>query len=545
MTQVKRIFASLICCIVLLSSCSTLLYGPSEKVTIKTGAVAVTAKLNGKQVDTGTDSVFVMKLSKRKKTALLEITKTGFHPVSFELNRSNHSAAQTWNTLGFVFGVGLTATGFGLASSGLESDNALSQSMLIPGLILTTSSIVDVVTKSTKTFVYRDLFFDMFPVTEIDKQNYESIICTAVNARIKPGDKVGNNYRQKGRTYRKIGETAWDETNNINYKDLTVNANDVLYTSGFNVPGLSNKFKEEDNARYQVKGEITRVQLDRYTKSMLAYMFLADVYFLIETRWSVFDNRKGEVVFEKTFTSSSWGKSTAVNTTVLKAVSGSMNKLIADEQFRQAVSRKTHTLPIAGQPVPETIALPVVKAPVKLTDIVESAVTIDLGNSHGSGFLVSADGYIITNYHVVQDESTVNVILNNGFSIMAQVIRTDKESDLALIKLPGKGFKPLSISGEEIQAGSDVVAVGTPGKVELGQSISKGIISGKREINGNIFLQTDVSISPGNSGGPLLNSKNQVVGIVNSKLVGSGIEGIGFAIPVQFALKKLGLTLKN
>jgi hypothetical protein len=85
--------------------------------------------------------------------------------------------------------------------------------------------------------------------------------------------------------------------------------------------------------------------------------------------------------------------------------------------------------------------------------------------------------------------------------------------------------------------------IGTPGDVELGQSVSKGILSGKRKVSEIIYLQTYVAVSPGNSGGPLIDERGQIVGIIQRKLVGAGIEGVGFALPIETAMKQLGLEV--
>ena len=122
------------------------------------------------------------------------------------------------------------------------------------------------------------------------------------------------------------------------------------------------------------------------------------------------------------------------------------------------------------------------------------------------------------------------------------MVRVNAEMDLALIKIDADGlsaFQLPSVSGAEI--GSDVYAIGTPADKELGQTVSKGIISGRRKIEGHSLLQTDVSINGGNSGGALVARSGQLLGIVNAKLVGRGIEGIGFAIPAEQVTEALQL----
>ena len=116
---------------------------------------------------------------------------------------------------------------------------------------------------------------------------------------------------------------------------------------------------------------------------------------------------------------------------------------------------------------------------------------------------------------------------------------------MALLKVSGQNFRGLSlINSDSAQTGEDVFAIGTPSDISLGQSVTKGIISGKRKIGEKIYLQTDVTINSGNSGGPLLNENGEVIGMVTMKLVGDGIEGIGFCVPSNTIMDKLNIKLQ-
>ncbi len=174
-----------------------------------------------------------------------------------------------------------------------------------------------------------------------------------------------------------------------------------------------------------------------------------------------------------------------------------------------------------------------------------SVVTIKGSKGHGSGFLVSKEGYILTNYHVIENNTGIKVLFQMGFELPVEVLNYSEEFDLALLKVMGSGFKPLSLSETQGELGDEVIAIGTPSSTDLSNTVTKGIISGKRtNENGIEYIQTDVSVSPGNSGGPLINNKGLVVGIISQKLVGLGTEGIAFAIPINLALKKLNITIK-
>ena len=157
--------------------------------------------------------------------------------------------------------------------------------------------------------------------------------------------------------------------------------------------------------------------------------------------------------------------------------------------------------------------------------------------SLGSGFIISSDGYILTNYHVVAGADEVNVKLSDGREFKANVKGSDEKFDLALIKIESKVALPAVKLGDSdaIEVGEWVLAIGNP--FGLAETVTAGIVSAKGRVIGSgpydDFIQTDASINPGNSGGPLFNVNGEVVGI-NSAIVAGG-QGIGFATPVNMA----------
>ncbi len=157
--------------------------------------------------------------------------------------------------------------------------------------------------------------------------------------------------------------------------------------------------------------------------------------------------------------------------------------------------------------------------------------------SLGSGFIVSPDGYILTNNHVVEKADEVTVTLLDKEEFKAKVVGNDPKTDIALIKIEAKKKLPFVGLGdsENLEVGEWVVAIGNP--FGLGHTVTAGIVSAKGRIIGSgpydDFIQTDASINPGNSGGPLFNLKGEVVGI-NTAIIQGG-QGIGFATPIQLA----------
>lgn len=166
------------------------------------------------------------------------------------------------------------------------------------------------------------------------------------------------------------------------------------------------------------------------------------------------------------------------------------------------------------------------------------------GTSAGSGFILTEDGYVITNYHVVEDATAVDVIMHDGSEYPATVVGHDSTNDLAVLKIEATGLPAATLgSSTELVIGDMVVAIGNP-LGELASTQTVGYVSGiDREVStGSIttisMIQTDAAINPGNSGGPLFNMYGEVIGITTAKYsgtTGSGasIEGIGFAIPID------------
>ena len=187
------------------------------------------------------------------------------------------------------------------------------------------------------------------------------------------------------------------------------------------------------------------------------------------------------------------------------------------------------------------------KGDLNFNEILKSIISIKTESGHGSGFLINPDGYAITNYHVVGKSNHVTAFLKGWKPISAEVIRTNPEKDLALIKLQGEEYEYLNLGDMSVTTlGMNIYAAGAPISIGLSHSISKGIIGGIRKLREHdlTLLQTDASINPGNSGGPLINEQGEAIGVIALKLSGLGVEGLGFAISIDDAKKYLNLREK-
>jgi len=223
----------------------------------------------------------------------------------------------------------------------------------------------------------------------------------------------------------------------------------------------------------------------------------------------------------------------------------------------------------AGQsPSAQVVSLTQSQAVVRVVNLVQpSVVTITTTGTtaigrrssqftgSGSGFIVSADGLILTNNHVVMGTSTLSVTLSDGSELPATVVKTDATHDLALIKVKATGLTPVTLGDSSaIQVGQLAIAIGSP----LGtftDSVTSGIVSGlnrsitvgdsasgfTEDLTG--LIQTDAAINPGNSGGPLLDANGAVVGVVTA--ASSSAQDMGFAVPINGAKQMIAAAAAN
>lgn len=174
------------------------------------------------------------------------------------------------------------------------------------------------------------------------------------------------------------------------------------------------------------------------------------------------------------------------------------------------------------------------------TDTSDSSVS---PASEGSGIIMSEDGYIITNAHVVEGATSLKVMTSDGETYEAQLVGSDTVTDLAVVKIDATGLTAAEFgSSEDLRVADKVMAIGNPGGHELSSSVTIGYVSAlNRAISNNTtgytmeYIQTDAAINPGNSGGALINEYGQVVGINSAKISATGYEGLGFAIPIDTA----------
>ena len=180
-----------------------------------------------------------------------------------------------------------------------------------------------------------------------------------------------------------------------------------------------------------------------------------------------------------------------------------------------------------------------------LTPVVVSITVPNYGS--GSGAIIRRDGMILTNAHVVANATTVRVGLADGRTLDGTVLGRDPTLDVAVVRVPANNLPAATLGNSDaLQVGQLAIAIGNP--LGLDRTVTTGVVSALNrsptgDVSGGNFIQTDAAISPGNSGGPLLNSSGQVIGINSAELSGQGVQGLGFAIPINLAMEMANQVL--
>jgi S1-C subfamily serine protease len=226
------------------------------------------------------------------------------------------------------------------------------------------------------------------------------------------------------------------------------------------------------------------------------------------------------------------------------AFASNTRELLANTQFRTAMNAKLLTADevlVSGRQ--SRIGLPGSRKAVKrpIADTAGSIVTVETSAGSGSGVLLSDDGYIITNAHVVGDEKELRIRWSDKIEGVGQVQRVNKTRDVALIKTNPRGRSPLPMELGALTPGQRVYAIGSPRGSDFEGTVSSGVVSASRTLNGLRYIQSDVSVSPGSSGGALLDEKGSLIGLTDLAVDNEGRAGLNLFIPIGDAMDFLNL----
>ncbi len=265
--------------------------------------------------------------------------------------------------------------------------------------------------------------------------------------------------------------------------------------------------------------------------------------------WELYSPRERRVVYRASHEGSVAPAAKETTTLALlfeRAVAGSARSLFADPKFVEHATRRAVALGKDAQASRLAIAVRqqgTPRAQEQMPQLQSAVATIFSGPSNGSAFVVSADGYLLTNQHVVGDAKFVKVKLANGRELLGEVVRLDRVRDVALIKTDAVALVPMAIAAIQPQAGDEVFAIGSPLSESLAGTVTRGVLSGVREVEQQRWLQSDVRVLPGSSGGPLVSASGAVVGIA-SRGVSGGLAGINFFVPINDAMAALAVDFR-
>lgn len=310
---------------------------------------------------------------------------------------------------------------------------------------------------------------------------------------------------------------------------------ETLRAHGYDARGAENLVFGQDNShqtKYALGGEVTDGECWGPSYNLSCW---------VQVDWQLLDTRTQQVVYSQSV-QGSW-RGPASEDIVGLALQGALEGLLSYEGF--------HTLMVAERASAWTAypaltlkrcETPARTLPKELETLSAAVVMLKTERGVGTGYVVSPDGWVVTAAHVVEGASTAQVQTKQGMRFDGEVVRVDSAQDVALVKLPGSGYGCLPLREAPAALGEDLWAVGNPLGEELSFSVTKGLVSGLRELESGSFVQTDAPINPGYSGGPLVDSQGQVLGTISWKVAGTGLEGLSFGVPVAVTQERLGLV---
>jgi S1-C subfamily serine protease len=314
--------------------------------------------------------------------------------------------------------------------------------------------------------------------------------------------------------------------------------------------GKSNAFDTDVSAApdYRVGGIIREVKFETCAIGSNAKGW---AYFKIS--WALFSEKEQKVVLERT-TEGLAKVDDRVPDILKRGLLSSIDNFLADpallDQLKSTpvaktgavgsgmVSSKPASLSVADL---KTLSAPKGGAQKNQAQLLGAVVTLETPSGSGSGFFIHKDGYLLTDYHVVAGAKFAKVKLSNGDKMVAEVVKINEHDDVALLKCPPIEFAPLAIRFDSADVGEPVYAIGSPLGV-LTSTMTKGVLSADRKIQGAHVLQSDAAVTFGSSGGPLLDADGRVIGLAKSTLAVS--QGFNLFIPIVDALQSLDITVK-
>lgn len=372
--------------------------------------------------------------------------------------------------------------------------------------------------------------------------------------KLRRGEEIGSSY--VGLACLPQGKVEWKGGRvNITDDEFTEAFREELQKYNYPIVGDPNALFDDPSswkAELLVAGQISKLDISAcYPMAGFGNFKDSKGGAFVRVNWQIFGQLERKVLYEtitegsfQTESSASFG----IENSLTNAFSVAVQNLLSDENFHALVLRKSNgTLTQTSHHTNELLNLKGSDlGATSLSTARNSTVTIFAGSGHGSGFIVSPDGYVFTNEHVVRDARFVTVRLSNGTEVLGDVIRTSGSRDVALVKLREVNLPSATLaSGYQPLVGSDVYAIGTPRQESLDTTVSKGIVSAYRDERGMKFIQSDVQIHPGSSGGPLVASDGKVVGMAVQGITLEGAsQNLNFFVPIDEVVSALNINVR-
>lgn len=387
------------------------------------------------------------------------------------------------------------------------------------------------------------------PISVAGKQNVSTVRLSRLRTTILPNERLGE--LQDGPSCKLRGtismqKKVWQLAGRAASRGFYFE----MQRAGYPRPGQTESLFEEKPRvpeDFEIGMMVRKMQVSLCTQSGENW---GGVY--VEAKWELFSKRARKVVFD-TVTEGSFQndgpEKTLLSVMFERAFAAATRNMLAERQFADYV---TGAIPLPAAEVLAASEL-VLRGPPhapeggvarNATLLRAAVVTIETGSSTGSGFFISPEGYLLTNHHVVGNVKFVKVKLATGRELVGEVLKTDRRRDVALLKTEAVGVEPLSIRDSDPNIGEDVFAVGSPLGDRFSGSFTRGVLSGHRSLGELRYLQSDVAVLPGNSGGPLLDGSGAVVGI-SARALDSGRANLNLFIPIDDALATLAVRVRN
>ncbi|MEQ9437556.1 MAG: trypsin-like peptidase domain-containing protein [Cyclobacteriaceae bacterium] len=508
---------------IFLTGCATLLSNQYQEVAIQTNAPDASVYVDNHYVGTG--KTVIADVEKDREVKQIRIDRKGYkseYTVHYQQKKSPLKIL-SWVTAGAV-----------IAAPILVGGGPIGYTLY--------SIFIPLFDNGQRSYQYSEKVAINREASIASKQNDQKhIFLNSTSFEIEEENLIIESYKlkdyqqQQGPYLTELGKDKLRIRNTI-FNDAL---NNVLFSYGF-IDTTQTILKKKTNTLY-ISANVTGLKIQQISKSFT--MLRAPSRFLVSEasiEWTISDvyqqpkyqqsinSSSGEFALRSNYSSDN--NFTVITASIEDAVTTSFLKFLKTHDVQKllridaedVVAREMMSILSADQSVQSLVAAR------------EATVTIMNGDGHGSGCIIGKYGEIVTNYHVIAGASELTVKLNNDKEYSAEVIRYNEYADLALIKIKETFETTYKLPVKKnYTLGEEIYAIGTPTSIELGQTLSKGIISSEREQEGQEWIQSDVSVNPGNSGGALVNKQGELVGIVNSKLMGVGIEGISFCIPAR------------